>query len=120
MFDNPSAFALDRVVVEVKFATTSTTTRTQELSFFSKKPLTYTSVNSYNKLKPGKVGFYEFDEEKLKRIFKKYNCIFGNKFTSGTSLKGVAPLKNEAKTLETSNIQQLVDQKKKTGHPLKS
>ena len=43
---------------------------------------------------------YEFDEEKLKRIFKKYNCSFGNKFTSGTSLKGVAPVKNEAEAQE--------------------
>ena len=36
---------------------------------------------------------YEFDEEKLKRISKKYSCSFGNKFTSLTSLKGVAPYK---------------------------
>lgn len=60
---------------------------------------------------------YEFDEEKLKRICKKYNCSFGNKFTSGTCLEGVAPLKNEAqaqeKVVSSQDVKQLVDQENK-------
>ena len=57
------------------------------------------------------------DEKKLTRIFKKYNCSFGNKFTSSTSLKGVAPLMNEAeaqeKVVSSRNMQQLVVQENK-------
>ena len=47
---------------------------------------------------------YDFDQEKLKRIAKKYGCSLVYKFTSETSLGDSSPQKTESKVEETSVI----------------
>ena len=52
----------------------------------------------------GQGRVYDFDAEKLKRIAKKDSCVFGNKFTSGTSLGENTPLKPEIKVKEKGSV----------------